>query len=102
MAFVVYLTDEDGNELEKGVDRSDFIPYALPDVNDETFCLVRVIDLFGNTIFNRPQMALFLWEWQQLRPRMRSEADATFFDEVSSVARRCADGVHLYLKFEGE
>jgi hypothetical protein len=60
------------------------------------------IDWYGDTTFNRLQMPRFLAEWEIVAQHGKTPEEARLIDEVKALAERCANGVHLYLKFIGD
>jgi hypothetical protein len=102
MALEVILQDEDGNPIAEALDRTHFLDHALPDEQDTGYCLLRFIDLFGNTVFNGLQMQLFIEEWRRLYPQAASKEEGEFLATVEALAKQCADTPHSYLKFEGD
>ena len=60
------------------------------------------IDLYGDTTFNRVQMPRFLAEWSIIGTKAQSPDESALVVEIANMARRCADEVHVYLKFIGD
>ncbi len=60
------------------------------------------IDWYGDTVFNRMQMPLFLSAWGAVARRTKTDEEAKLVDEIRALAERCEAGVHLYLKFIGD
>ena len=95
MAWSVRLQDENGKPVapeDAGID-FDFLSVGLGK-------LLTYIDPYGDTVFNHLQMADFLAEWKRLQPR--NEVERCQWDLVTSMAERCADEAHIYLKFVGD
>lgn len=64
-------------------------------------CL-RFIDPHGDTAFNRHQMAALIPELEAALAEVAGETAREHGRAVLRLARRCRDGVHLYLKFVGD
>ena len=65
----------------------------------ENFKLLRYIDPYGDTYFNRAQMDDFLAEWNAHRPEA---AQREQWKLVQEMALRCQNEPHLYLRFIGD
>ena len=74
----------------------------LPAPDDLILILLSAIDPYGDTIFNRIQMERFLSEWTSLASRCRTEEEKDLVSKIATLALRCRDEVHLYLKFIGD
>ena len=74
----------------------------LPSGDAGTYPMLASIDPYGDTVFNRPQMQRFLAEWAEISLNAETPEERTLVREVEKLARRCDDGVHLYLKFVGD
>jgi hypothetical protein len=75
---------------------------ALNRLDRDVYRYLPYIDPFGLTIFNGVQMAVVLPELSRLRRELRSASLSTKVDEITKLAERCRDEVHLYLEFEGD
>jgi hypothetical protein len=71
-------------------------------VGDEDSRLVRYIDPYGDTYFNRLQVADFLEDWEERYPSAGSPDEQKCWHEVKALAQRCAADVHTYLRFVGD
>ena len=61
------------------------------------------IDPYGDTTFNNLQMPRFLKEWAAVvSQRAKTTEEQALVASVESLARRCRDEVHVYLKFIGD
>jgi hypothetical protein len=63
------------------------------------FKLLRYVDPYGDTYFNRVQMEDFLADWNRPQP---SSDQREQWELVRTMALRCRDKVHLYLLFWGD
>jgi hypothetical protein len=68
----------------------------------ENYRLLRYIDRYGDTYFNKLQMPDFLSDWGDAETWAHTPADQAFFVEIERLAVACRDGVHLYLRFVGD
>lgn len=102
MGFNVILEDEEGTALDQLDDPDGLLKGILPGYEEKSFPQLRFVDPYGDTIFNRPQMEAFLEEWQRLAAKAQSSDAQELHRRVTTLARRCNDEVHLYLKFRGE
>lgn len=102
LALEIYLQDADGNTLEYEPDLDGVLDKILGNSDERAFELIGFIDPYGNTVFNRLQMAKFLDEWDVLTAKVSSESERAYLGKISALARRVAREPHLYLKFEGD
>jgi hypothetical protein len=100
MGLNVELQDERGLALNSVPDTLNTIARLLPD--DDSFPFLSSIDLYGDTVFNRPQMTRFLIEWQSLAAKARTDEERELLASIELLARRCQSEAHLYLKFIGD
>ena len=101
MGFDVNLQKEHGEVLATVEDPKNLL-HRLLERSQAAKPLLAEIDWNGNTTFNRLQMPRFLSEWQTLAKNSTSAEETKIVDEVKTLAERCAEGVHLYLKFIGD
>lgn len=101
MGFDVHLESERGEVLASVADPRNHLHRVLERVQgfDQLFA---EIDWNGDTTFNRLQMPRFLSAWQILAEHCTSAEESTVVNEIISLAKRCQNGVHLYLKFIGD
>jgi len=95
------LQAETGEVVEEVLDRGGVIDRLIPPVSDDTSACWRFIDPYGDTVFNTLQMGPFLLELDVFQ-RTATEQQALVLARLESMARRCRDDVHLYLKFIGD
>lgn len=101
MGLKITLEDELGEPLETVFDPTNLLHrLLLPHQGHES--LLGQIDWYGNTVFNRVQMPLFLSAWRTLIRGARTAAELALLDQVMLLARRCEGEVHLYIKFIGD
>jgi hypothetical protein len=103
--IVAVLRDEHGNQQRGLPDPSGGTFDAAGDFDrlipsDEGDCrLISYVDRYGDTMFNREQMADLLADLDQLRPN--TEIEERGLARLRRLAEECRDGVHLYLWFIG-
>src|SRR5271170_479231 len=102
MGLTIELQDEFGAARHSLIDPQNWLKELLPHGDDESHPMLASIDLYGNTVFNRPQMPLFLSEWAKVSAKAQTSEQRELLDEIETLARRCRDEVHLYLKFIGD
>ncbi len=101
MGFDVNLETERGEVRATVEDPKNLLHRLLePSISEEP--LLAEIDWNGDTVFNRLQIPRFLSQWEILASHSRSLEEAELVDKVKKLAERCADGVHLYVKFIGD
>jgi hypothetical protein len=101
----VALEDESGQALEKVKGRTWLLGRFLssPDFEGTSkYQLLRTIDLYGDTTFNRLQIDQFLSEWAQLQELAETDEEKEVFSEVESLATKCKGTPSHYLKFYGD
>ena len=102
MAWTISLTTETGEEKAAVIDRDNLLPQLLQTPDDPDSTVLKYIDRYGNTIFNRLQMPPFLREWSTIRRNAQHVESRQLLDSIEALGRRCAREVHLYLKFIGD
>jgi len=101
MGVDAYLETEVGEKLVELLDPKGIIAQLMP-LEDDHFTLLRYVDLYGNTVFNRMQMDQMLIELEQLKNSSRSNEEINYIKQLEDMARRCQSEPHLYLKFYGD
>ena len=102
MGLDIRLEDREGMTLEETPDLQNVLSRVLPSWDDESFHLLRYIDPWGDTVFNRLQMDELVEELRRIREKTSNEEERFFIRAVGTMALRCKDGDHLYLKFPGD
>jgi hypothetical protein len=72
--------------------------YLLPDFDDLSYPLLRLVDPYGDTYFSRYQMAGVLPEISRLRLERPDDA----LTQLARLAEHCQDRVHSFLVFLGD
>src|SRR6185295_7555148 len=102
MGVNVHLEREDGTRLASILDPKGVVAKLLP-IEEHQFPLLRYVDFYGNTIFNRAQAMQVMKELELLKKRVpRDSEQASYVDRLKELARRCDEEPHLYLKFVGD
>jgi hypothetical protein len=98
----IELQDELGSRLDGVDDPKELLSGLLPSVGDDAYPMLGSIDPYGDTVFNNLQMRRFLAEWAMLLRNARAAEEQLLVSTIESLARRCRDEVHVYLKFIGD
>jgi hypothetical protein len=102
MGLTINLETERGAILSTVGDPKNTLHRLLRATPPHASSCLGFIDWYGNTIFNYLQMDPFLIEWQALRGHAFDEEENRIISEVESLAVRCRNERHLYLKFIGD
>jgi hypothetical protein len=103
MGFNIELHDELGGRIDGVDDPRCLLDRLLPGPGDGDDCpFLRSIDPYGDTTFNGMQMPRFLREWATLSLKARAPEEQAIVLAVESLAHRCRDEVHTYIKFIGD
>jgi hypothetical protein len=102
MGLNITLETEDGEIVEEIGDPTNLLHRLLPSHDDSSYQCVRFIDWYGDTVFNRLQMGTFLDEWEQIDSMAQTAEEKELVARVESLAQRCLNEHHLYLKFYGD
>ncbi len=95
----VVVQDEKGNEVGQGVDVSTGV---LPHPEDVRFTCLRFVDPYGDTFFNRIQLAPLLDDLRLVRESSEGKQHESDLRQVESLIERCQAEPHLYLRFIGD
>lgn len=74
----------------------------MPEEQSKSFELLRFIDPYGDTVFNRLQMVAFLEEWMRLEEASKQNAQHDKWEAVKRLALKCQSEPHTYLRFVGD
>jgi hypothetical protein len=102
MGFNVVLQDELGGRVDGIDDPKGLLDKLLPDLGSNEYPFLASIDPYGDTTFNNRQIRHFLNEWVMVSQRARTAEEQALVAYIESLARRCQDEVHVYLKFVGD
>ena len=96
MPWTVRLENERGQPVINEFAYIEFV--TLQNVRPDG--LLRYLDPYGDTVFNRPQMGDFITEWKTIKPP--HPAQTKEWQRVLDSALKCEAEVHLYLRFIGD
>jgi hypothetical protein len=102
MGLTIEVQDEFGGTLSVTTDPKNLLTHLLPQFGDTKYPMLGCIDLYGDTTFNRPQIALFLGEWIAVFSKAKTAEERDLASSIEAMAMRVRDNVHLYLKFLGD
>ena len=102
MGLNIEVQDEFGGTRSAISDTKILLPYLLPEFGDTAYPMLGCIDPYGDTTFNRPQIALFLSEWVAVSSKAKTAEEKELVSSIESLAQQVRDNVHLYLKFIGD
>jgi len=100
--MTVLIVDENGSLVEQTGDPQNHLHRILANVGADDFLLLKDVDWYGDTIFNRLQMTRFISEWRMLRNLAVAYGAEAIHTKIEGMASRCAQEVHVYLKFQGD
>jgi hypothetical protein len=69
---------------------------------NEPLEVIKHIDPYGNTVFNRLQMATLIEEFERLSKYVEVPSEQHAIDAIIRAARVCQTKVHEYLVFIGD
>lgn len=102
MGLIIALEDEQSNRIEGIEDPGNRLHRLLPSADDLTSRVLKYVDWYGDTVFNRLQMDDLLREFQQIRTGAQDGGDKELISRIMVLAERCKNEPHLYLKFYGD
>jgi hypothetical protein len=102
MGFNVELQDEHGGRIDGVDDPRSLLDTLLPEPGSDEHPFLGSIDPYGDTTFNNLQMRSFLKEWSAVSQKAATAEEQALVASIESLARRCRDEVHIYLKFVGD
>jgi hypothetical protein len=102
MGLAISLETEQGEKIGIVADIHNWLLTQLkrPDLS-ETHCL-RYLDPWGNTIFNHLQMRDLMEDLMRVRNLVTNTEQSELLDKIEEFAKRCTEGIHLYVKFSGD
>lgn len=102
MALTISITDEVGNEISSISDERNILHRILPSHDDQAFFCLNKIDWYGDTIFNRYQIADLIAEFRRLEKQTIINDDLALINNIIELALESKSTPHLYLKFIGD
>src|SRR5579872_5849001 len=101
MGVDVMWEDESGNVLETLGDDGKYVKKILKHAPAHCSHCLGYIDEYGDTTFNRNQVQRLLVELAEV-PKDALDADTRrFVEKLVSLAEKCINSVHTYVKFVG-
>jgi hypothetical protein len=100
----VRLETENGEVVDEVGDPRNVFVHMLPGSASD-YTLLRYIDPYGHTVFNRMQMPDFLADLQSLRSSSESSEQTEIIDRIQQLAERSRDDPHYagyLLRFSGD
>ena|SRR5665213_1150172 len=103
MGLAIVWEGELGNKLAPAVeDPGNVLRRILPSEIDESYPLLRYIDPYGSTTFNRIQVKDIRKEWARIRDKARSVEQRDIIDSVARLMEMCVSDLHTYIRFIGD
>ena len=96
------MQTEEGKRLREIGDPTNELASLLPPITDRSYHLLRFIDPYGDTVFNRLKIDQSLDEWQRVCKRATTTQQHRLVAEIEELAELCRREPHLYLKFIGD
>ena len=101
MSLTIELVDEEGNEIDTTSDVDNYLIRLAYETPLKNSCCLRFIDPYGNTIFNRIQMTQFISEIDELINAVEYPEQKDVLMSIKSLAERCEQDVHKYIRIIG-
>lgn len=99
----VLVEDSVGNQLREVVaDPGALNPLLDMVENDESYCCLRFVDPYGDTVFNVGQVEQLLVELQQLLRVSTTHQQQSVIKELMDLARYCLEEPHRFLRMQGD
>jgi hypothetical protein len=74
----------------------------LPEFDDLSFPVLRLIDPYDDTVFNRCQTRVLLEEWSRVEAKARESGEHRHWREIRDLAQKVAAEPLRYLRFIGD
>jgi hypothetical protein len=102
LALTITLEDESGSVIDRLFDPQNFVlRLAEGSASEHELALLRYVDAYSDTIFNRAQMTDVLRDVARITTKAMGDA-VVIVEKLRELAERCASEPHLYLKFYGD
>lgn len=101
MGINVHVKDERGGLLRSALDPQMLLSRFAVQPDAQRSPLLRHLDPYGDLVLNRFQAAALVEELAEIIPR-QDGALRSLLEQVRLMAEDVADGIHLYLWFEGD
>jgi hypothetical protein len=102
MGFDVRLEDERGLRIDEVGDPLNLLHMLLPSPKDESFCCLRFVDPYGDTVFNRIHIDTVLAELKRIMAKATTNQERELLEKIGALVERCRLEPHLYVKFCGD
>jgi len=102
MGLSYILEDENRTSLREIGDPTGILTGLLERAYDGRLHLLSGIDRYGDTVFNRRQMAQLLEEWKSLLRWATSDDETSLILEIIALCHECQSNIHTYLRIEGD
>ncbi len=102
MGLTISLENERGSALRTVGDPHNILHRVLPPPEDKSFRCLNRVDWYGDTTFNRPQMADVRPELQKLIASVTTLDARALLEQIAELAALCDAEPHRYLKFYGD
>jgi len=94
------LIRENGEIVESIADTHGLVERAMAELPD--LRLLRYVDAYGDTYFNKLQMPDLLSDWNAAQKLAQSADDRGCWRGLKGLAEECQRHTHLYLRFVGD
>jgi len=94
------LIRENGEIVESIADTHGLVERAMAELPD--LRLLRYVDAYGDTYFNKLQMPDLLSDWNAAQKLAQSADDRACWRGLEGLAEECQRHTHLYLRFVGD
>jgi hypothetical protein len=101
MSIYITIESEFGEKIDGIVDELNLL-HMKTEVEDSPYEIIKYIDPYGNTVFNRYQIEPLLSDIEKLSEENKSTEALEFLTNLKDFAMRCLNEVHTYLKFYGD
>jgi hypothetical protein len=100
MPIRIRLIRENGEIVESIADTDGLVERAMAELPD--LRLLRYVDAYGDTYFNKLQMPDLLRDWNAAEKLAQSADDEACWRDLKRLAEECQRRTHLYLRFAGD
>jgi len=100
MPIRIRLVRESGDPVRSVTDKDGLVDRATAELPSAR--LLRYVDPYGDTYFNKLQMADLLADWQDTHPLIETASDEECWSGVEAIIRECQSRTHLYVRFVGD
>jgi len=103
MGLAIVLENENGQKIERVDDPTNILHKLLPSHDDERYNLLTFIDWYGDTTFNRLQVATVISELELIeREKAETTEEKMLIHNILLLAKKSQQAPHFYLKFYGD